>query len=114
MDSIDEQPEKEKNKEERKMENEEMEKEENKQGEIDKDPNRVESYSWLFEESSKELSKQGRGKSLTSQNEHNQDVMEMESLDESKIEDLDQNSEDSRRTARVGVQGEELKVEDFS
>ena len=40
--------------------------------------------------------------------------MEIESLDESKIEDLDQNSEDSRRTARVGVQGEELKVEDFS
>ena len=71
MDSIDEQPEKEKNKEERKMEtkenrkmeNKEIEKEENKEGEIDRDPNRVESNSWLFEESSKGLSKQGNGQS---------------------------------------------------
>ena len=78
-DSIGEQVEKEKNKEEtkevtkeetkeetkedRKMDNMEIVKEENKQGEIDRDLNRVEGYSWLFEESSKELSKQGNWQS---------------------------------------------------
>ena len=40
--------------------------------------------------------------------------MELEILDENKIESLDQHSDGNKKTAGVDVQGEELKVEDFS